>query len=63
MQVMNSSYLYSGILSERGTAVPLSTGQIVNNRYRIDALLGKGGMGAVHRAWDVNLNIPIASKR
>lgn len=41
----------------------LSIGQILqSNRYRIDALLGQGGMGAVYRAWDMSLNIPVAVK-
>jgi serine/threonine-protein kinase len=42
--------------------MPLNPGQIVHNRYRIARLLGKGGMGAVYRAWDLNLNVPVAIK-
>ncbi len=40
----------------------LSTGQILNNRYRIVKKLGQGGFGAVYRAWDVNFNLPCALK-
>lgn len=42
--------------------MPLSTGQVLNNRYRIVKLLGQGGFGAVYRAWDINLEEPIAIK-
>ena len=35
--------------------MPLSAGQILNNRYRIETLLGQGGFGAVYMAWDLNL--------
>jgi len=31
-------------------------------RYRIVSRLGAGGMGAVYRAWDTRLNIPVAIK-
>ncbi len=37
-------------------------GQVLNSRYRVDAMLGQGGMGAVYKAWDLNLNIPVAVK-
>jgi serine/threonine protein kinase len=40
----------------------LSSGQTLNNRYRIVKLLGQGGFGAVYRAWDTNLDEPVALK-
>ncbi len=42
--------------------MPFAPGQIVHNRYRIVRLLGRGGMGAVYRAWDLSLQIPVALK-
>jgi serine/threonine-protein kinase len=43
--------------------MPLSVGQyLYNKRYRIDKLLGQGGMGAVYKVWDYNLDITLAIK-
>lgn len=42
-------------------AVPL--GQTLNNRYRIDKLLGQGGFGAVTQAWDDNEQVQIRRQR
>ena len=43
--------------------MPLSPGQTINHdRYRIVGLLGQGGMGAVYRAWDLTLEVPVAIK-
>ena len=40
----------------------LVEGQRVHNRYQIASLLGQGGMGAVYRAWDTILDVPVAIK-
>jgi eukaryotic-like serine/threonine-protein kinase len=42
-------------------ALPLS-GQLVGGRYRVEALVGEGGMGAVYRAQHVSLRKPVALK-
>jgi hypothetical protein len=46
-----------------GSVAPgMSIGAVVDNKYRVDAVIGQGGMGAVFRAWDLRLERPVAIK-
>jgi serine/threonine protein kinase len=41
---------------------PLSTGAVIDGKYRLERLLGEGGMGAVWRAQHLQLDLPVAIK-
>ena len=38
------------------------TGRILHGRYRIEELVGRGGMAEVHRVWDSQRNYHVAIK-
>jgi eukaryotic-like serine/threonine-protein kinase len=40
----------------------ISVGAVVDGKYRVDSVIGQGGMGAVFRAWDVRLERAVAIK-
>lgn len=42
--------------------MPLTKDQLLQQRYHITSMLGRGGMGAVYQAWDTRLNVPVAIK-
>jgi serine/threonine protein kinase len=42
--------------------MPLQTGQILNNRYRIVRKIAEGGFGAIYRGYDITLKRPCALK-
>ena len=43
--------------------MPVAPGEVVNHRYRVETLIGQGGMGAVYRAWDLVLKYYSCVKR
>jgi serine/threonine-protein kinase len=48
--------------ASRATATGFEPGDLIETRYRVQRLLGRGGMGAVYHCQDLVLNEPIALK-
>lgn len=50
-------------VSGGGSSGPaIGVGALIDHKYRVDAIVGQGGMGAVFRAWDVRLERDVAIK-
>ena len=45
-----------------GRSSAIAIGATIDGKYRVDAVIGQGGMGAVYRAWDLRLERPVAIK-
>ena len=50
------------VVTGSGKSSAIAVGAIVDGKYRVDAIIGQGGMGAVFRAWDMRLERAVAIK-
>jgi len=50
------------VVGGSGRNSSISVGAIVDGKYRVDAAIGQGGMGAVFKAWDLRLERAVAIK-
>ncbi len=56
------SRTFTSTVIHTGRGSSMAIGTVIDGKYRVDTVIGQGGMGAVFRAWDLRLERAVAIK-